>query len=149
MGREFIFPIAISAAKHLELILSPESVQSYARTQAELLSASRDIARVLLEEHRAYHRELVNSRRPDPRIWKVGDIVFFHRSTKYITRTGTVGKLIFPVTGPWKVIADLTGESYRIQRCFDLARVDKKHASHFSVYPLEVANFESVDGPHN
>ena len=76
VGREFLFPIDISAANHLELIFSPESVQSYARTQAELLDASRDIARILLEEHRAYHRKLVNSRHLDPRIWKVGDIVF-------------------------------------------------------------------------
>ena len=50
---------------------------------------------------------------------------------------------MFHVTGPWKVIADLPGGSYRIQHCFDLTCIDKKHASH----PLELANFEPIDGP--
>ena len=66
VGREFSFPIDFSASKHLELTSSPESVQSFARTQAELVGASHDIAKVLLEEHRSYHRELENSCYPDP-----------------------------------------------------------------------------------
>ena len=102
---------------------------------------------MLLEEHRAYHRELVNSRRCDPRVWKKGDIVFAHRTTKSNAAVSKVGKLMFPVTGPWRVIEDSPDGSYRIQHCFDQNRVDKKHASHFSVYPLELVNFEPVDGP--
>ena len=51
VGREFSFPIDFSASKHLELTSSPESVQSYAKTQAELVGASRDIAKALLEVH--------------------------------------------------------------------------------------------------
>jgi hypothetical protein len=47
-GRVFQFPIDISAAKHLDLSLSPASVESYAKDQAMLLSASIDIARVPL-----------------------------------------------------------------------------------------------------
>ena len=101
VGREFTFPIDFSASKHLELISSPESVQSYAKTQAELISASRDIAKVLLEEQRAYHRELVNSLRLDPRIYEKVDIVFAHRSVRSSKKQGRVGKLMYPATGPW------------------------------------------------
>ena len=52
VGRGFSFPIDISSSKHLELTSSPESIQSYAKTQAELVNTSRDTAKVLLEEHR-------------------------------------------------------------------------------------------------
>jgi hypothetical protein len=99
-GRIFAFPIDFSAAKHLELTRAPASVESYAKDQATLLSASRDIARVLLEEHRSWHREKMNSLRPDPRIYDVGDIVFAKRATRSDARRGRVGKLMYPMTGP-------------------------------------------------
>ena len=127
----------------------PSTVKTYSKTVAELLDASRKVATVLLEEHRAYHRELVNSRRRDPRVWQKGDIVFAHRTTKSNAAVGKVGKLMFPVTGPWRVIEASPGGSYKIEHCFDQNRVDKKHASHLSVYPLELVNFEPVDGPDN
>ena len=80
IGHRFSFPIDLLASKHLELTSSLESVQSYAKTQAKLVNASHDIAKVLLEEHRAYHCELANSRRPDPRLFKEEDVVFAHRT---------------------------------------------------------------------
>ena len=70
VGREFSFPIDFPASKHLELTSSPESVQSYTKTQAEFVNASRDIEKVFLKEHRTYHHKLVNSQRPGPRLFK-------------------------------------------------------------------------------
>ena len=100
VGRKFAFPIDFSATKHLEFTSSPLTVKTYSKTMAELLDASCKVVTVLLEEHRAYHRELVNSRRRDPRVWKKGDIVFAHRTTKSNAAVGKVGKLMFPVTDP-------------------------------------------------
>jgi hypothetical protein len=82
VGREFNFPIDISAAKHLELTSTPASVKSYAKDLAVLLEASRKIAKVLLEEQRTWQCELVNSRCPDPKVWNIGDIVFARRQTR-------------------------------------------------------------------
>ena len=79
--------------------------------------------------------------------WKEGNTVFIHRTTKSNVAVGKVGKLMFAVTRPWLAIEDAPGGSYKIQHCFNKNRVDKKHAFHLSVYPLELVNFESVNGP--
>jgi hypothetical protein len=147
LGRIFTFPIDFSSSKHLELTSSPSKVESFARDQATLLSYSRAIAKVLLEEHRAYHRELINSRRPDPRIFEIGDVVFAKRATKSVASKGRVGKLMFPMTGPWRVVEKLDGASYRIEHCLCKGHFEKKHASMLSPYPLELVPFEPIDGP--
>lgn len=148
-GRIFQFPIDFSAAKHLELTSSPDTVQSYAKDQAKLLQASRDIAKVLLEEHRAWHRELVNSRRPDPRVFSVGDIVFARRAVRSDASKERVGKLMYAMTGPWRIIEQLDGSSYRIEFCATPGRMDKKRAADLFPYPLELVPFEPVDGCDN
>ena len=79
-----------------------------------LLDTSRKVDTLLLGEHRAYHRELFNSRHQDSRVWKEGDIVFTRHTTKSNTTVDKVGKLMFPVTGPWRVIEDAPGGSYKI-----------------------------------
>ena len=77
VGHELSFPIDFLASKHFELISSPESVESFAKTQAKLLGASREIVKILLEGHRTYHRECINLRRRDPCIYEEGGIVFY------------------------------------------------------------------------
>jgi hypothetical protein len=51
-------------------------VVSYLKDLAAWLSACRLVAELLVEEQRAYHREYINARRPDPCIYFVGNIVF-------------------------------------------------------------------------
>jgi hypothetical protein len=81
VGREFSFPIDFSAGTHTELTSAPGAVASYSRDLAERLDACQDIAKLLVREQRCWHRELINARRPDPRIYSVGDIVFARRAT--------------------------------------------------------------------
>ena len=81
-GREFKFPIDYSTSKHLELISTPPVVQNYAKDQAKLLAASREIAKVLIDERRAMHRELVNAHRSDPIVYNEGDVVFARRTVQ-------------------------------------------------------------------
>jgi hypothetical protein len=76
VGREFAFPINFSTGKHWQLTSSPATVESYSKQLATRLSACREIAELLVHEHRDWHRALVNSRRKDPRVYSPGDIVF-------------------------------------------------------------------------
>jgi hypothetical protein len=76
IGREFSFPIDFSAGKHAKLHLAPGAVKSYARDLALQLSSCGQIAELLVEEQRCWHRKLVNSRRRNLCIFSVGNIVF-------------------------------------------------------------------------
>eukprot|EP00956_Cyclotella_meneghiniana_P039807 scaffold180031_cov23-Cyclotella_meneghiniana.AAC.1 len=58
------------------------------------------------------HRELINSARPDPKIYEVGDRVFARRTVQSSKKKERVGKLEFAYTGPWEVISKLKGASY-------------------------------------
>ena len=148
-GRVFSFPIDFSASKHLDLTSTPDQVTSYAKDQAQLMSASKDILKVLIDEHRSYHRERINTLRRDPRLFNIGDIVFARRATRSDKKRGRVGKLMNAMTGPWRVIEKLDGASYRIVHCLTKDRFEKKHASDLYPYPLELVPFEPVDGPDN
>ena len=147
LGRVFQFPIDFSTSKHLELTSTPATVVTYAKDQATLLAASRAIASVLLEEHRSWHRELINASRPDPTKFEIGDVVFARRAVKSVASKGRVGKLMHPMTGPWKVVEKLDGSSYRLEHYLQPDRFEKKHASMMSPYPLELVPFQPVDGP--
>jgi hypothetical protein len=58
------------------LTSSASTVVSYSKELASQLSACCEVAKLLVKEQRAYHREYVNARHPDPCIYSVGDIVF-------------------------------------------------------------------------
>ncbi len=64
IGREFAFPIDYSSGKHWELTSSP----------------CQEIAKLLVEEQRSYHRELINAHRPDPHIYSIGNFAFARRA---------------------------------------------------------------------
>ena len=149
VGREFNFPIDFATNQHWKLTSSPSTVQSYSRLLAERLDASLEIAKLLVHEQRAWHRELVNSRRRDPRLYDVGDLVFAHRSTKSDSRRGRVGKLMYPFTGPWRITAKSAGASYELAHELHKTKTDKKHAADLCPYPEQLSAFEPVDGPDN
>jgi hypothetical protein len=77
---EFLFPINYSTNKHWELTSSPISVESYSKDLATRLSALRKVAQLLVQEYRAYHRELINSRYLDPCTYSISNIVFACRA---------------------------------------------------------------------
>ena len=66
VGREFAFPIDFSSGKHWELTSTASTVVSYSTELAHRLSACCEVAELLVEEQRAYLREYINARRPDP-----------------------------------------------------------------------------------
>jgi hypothetical protein len=148
LGREFQFPNNFSANKNFKLTSTPIAVASYSRELATRLSALREVAGLLVKEQRAYHREFVNLRRPDPMIYSIGNIVFVRRAVRSDVAQGQVDKLSYPFTGPWQIISKLHGASYEIEHCTSKAR-DKKHASDLSPYPAELIPFRPLDGADN
>jgi hypothetical protein len=76
VGRKFAFPIDFSAGKHAELYSSSGTAESYSKELASRLDSCREVDMLLVKEQRCWHRELINSRRRDPRVYSVGDIVF-------------------------------------------------------------------------
>ena len=89
---------------------------------------------LLVKEQRAWHRELINARRPDPRIYSVGDVVFARRATRSDSKRGRVDKLMHPFTGPWRITKSLPGASYSLEFVHNPKRTDKKHASDLSPF---------------
>ena len=149
VGREFSFPIDFETNAHLSLTsATPSTVESYAKELFVRLTACREIATILVDEHRAWHRELINSRRPDPHTYSVGDIVFARRSVRSQHAKEKVDKLMFAFTGPWRITASLDGGSYAITHCRS-EKKDKKHASDLSPYPQELLPLVPLDSSDN
>ena len=102
----------------------------------------------LIHHHWSYHREYINSRRPSPHIYNMGNLVYAKRSLKSIKKRGLVGKLMESFTGPWKVVDKLQGSSYTLSHC-DSAKPGKRHAAQLSPYPRELLPFTPVDSADN
>jgi hypothetical protein len=146
VGCKFAFPIDFSSGKHWELTSSASTVVSYPKELATWLSACQAVAKLLVGEQRAHHREYVNARCPDPCIYSVGDIVFSRRTVRSIAAREVVDKLQFAFTGPWQITALLKGASYKLEHCQKPGHKEKKHTSDLSPYPLELIPFQPVDG---
>eukprot|EP00956_Cyclotella_meneghiniana_P028882 scaffold68484_cov41-Cyclotella_meneghiniana.AAC.4 len=144
-GREWRFPIDFSHNRHLGIVTKPRDINNYAERQAAILAASRSIGKILIEEQRAMHRELINSARPDPLIYEVGDHVFARRTVQSSKHKERVGKLEFAYTGPWVVTRRLKGASYEC-RHESSGKISKFHASHLSPVPVELIPFTPIDG---
>ncbi len=122
VGREFAFPINFSASKHWELASSPSTVDSYSKELAARLQACHLVANLLVREQHSYHCKLINARRPDPRIYSLGDIVFACCAVKSNSSREQVDKLQYIFTGPWRIIAILKGASYELEHCDNIKR---------------------------
>jgi hypothetical protein len=99
----------------MELTSTPASITSYLRDLATCLVALHEVAKLLVEEQRAYYRKFLNSHQPNPKLYSVSDTVFACRATRSDARRGQVDKLVYPFTGPWLVTAKLDGASYKIE----------------------------------
>ncbi len=146
VGRKFAFPIDYSSGKYWQLTSSPATVERYSKQLATHLSACREIAELLVREHRDWHRALVNSCRKDPRVYSPGDIVFARRATCSDASCERVGKLEYKFTGPWRILESLHGGSHSHEHCLHPKRTEKKHASDLTPYPPELIPLKPVNG---
>ena len=143
-GREWRFPLDFCAQKHLELVSNPRNVHSFAKRQAIILSASRTLGRILIDETRAQYRELINSLRPDPMVYAVDDYVLARRTVQSKARLNRVGKLEIAYTGPWRILRRLQGASYECEHTAS-GKIEKFHASQLSPVPRELIPYSPVD----
>ncbi len=125
---------------------SPTSMESYSWDIVTCLSAVCKVAKQLVQEHRAYHCELINSRCPDPHTYSVGNIVFACHATQSDALKGCVDKLAYIFNGPWHITTILRGALFELKHCSTPHRKEKKHASNLSPYPLELIPFQQLDG---
>ena len=100
---------------------------TFAGEQAQLLEASRAVAKMLIEHHCAYHRELINSQRDLPHVYSKGDVIFSRRSVKSDKEHGVVAKVKHPYTGTWTIVESLPGSSYEIEHIFTGERSKRHH----------------------
>ena len=129
VSREFAFPIDYSTNKHWELTSSPSSVESYSRDLATHLAALCEVAHLLIQEQQAYHHKLINSHRPDPCVYSIGDVVFAQCAARLDASKGCVDELQYAFTGRWYITAILKGVSYKLEHCSIPNCKDKKHDS--------------------
>ena len=148
ISREFQFPIDFSADKHWKLTSAPPAIKSYAKDLAAHLQASREVAKILVEEQRAMHREFINACQQDPTVYSVNDGIFARRSLRSDSSRGCVDKLSYPFTGPWRIVAALQGASYEIEHC-STKKQEKRHVSDLSPYPAELLPLQPLDGADN
>jgi hypothetical protein len=150
VGHEFTFPpIDYSSGKHWELTLSPSTVVTYSKELTTHLSACCKVAELLVQEQRAYHRRLINARRPNPRVYFIGDIGFAQHAVKSSSAKKQVDKLQYAFTSPWVIKAQLKGASYELEHCEVAGKQKKKHAADLSPYSFELIPFHPVDGANS
>jgi hypothetical protein len=115
IGHKFALPIDFSTGKHAKLYSTPGTIESYSKELAIRLSSFREIANLLVWDYWCWHRNLVNSRQCNPRIFSIGNIVFACQATRLNTKCHHVDKLMHPFTGPWRVVRALPGASYELK----------------------------------
>ena len=81
-GREFHYPIEYAATEHTNLTFGIATIQDFATEQEKILSCSREVFRILIQETRAWHREYRNAQKPDPKLYNIGDIVLARKEVK-------------------------------------------------------------------
>ncbi len=148
LGCKFQFPINFLADKHWELTSTPATVKSYSKNLAIHLQASREIAKILVEEQCTWHHEFVNACPPDPKVCSVGNIMFACRAVQSNAIRGHVDKISYPFTGPWRIVADLPGASYDIKHC-STRKQEKRHVLDLLPYPVELLPLDPLDSADN
>ena len=146
-GREFNYPIDYTTNAHWNLTASmPKTIKLYTGQLTACLDLCCKIAHLLVHEHCALHRKLVNSHCPESHIFAVGNIVFASCAVQSDSAKECVDKLTYACTGPWHVAAALNGGSYALIHCNNDNWIQKKHASNLSPYPLQLLPLQHING---
>jgi hypothetical protein len=137
VGQEFAFLINFSTRMHQELMSSLTTVESYSHDLSKRLAACRAIVMQLVSEHRAWHREPMNSHQCNPRIYKLDDIVFAWYNVWSDASKGRVSKLEFSFTGPWHITGSADSGLYNIEHCHHPNWWMKKYTTDLTPYLAE------------
>ena len=145
MGREYNFPIDFATDDVFSTNNNPQLIFEYTKSLVEILSQSRDIYKILIDEHRAMHRELRNSEIKNEIEFKIGDVVFARRQVQSNKKKGLANKSQFTSTGPWRVIINNKNGTYDIQHT-KTGKIEKRHASMLDLSPPNFIPHEPLKG---
>ena len=138
-GREYRFPIDIADSKHVTFNINETKLRSFARDLTTLLTKCREIYKVLIEEHRAMHREYRNSQLSNPKKFKINDIVFSNVQIQSSSKSGKVKKLSYTRRGPYKITKCYPSGSYDLKLVSSTSSaIIKKHGSELILCPQEL-----------
>ena len=136
VGREFKFPIDIVNNKHITFNMEEPNIRTFAQDLTSLLSKCQEIYKILIEEHRALHREYRNSQLSNPKKFELGDIVFTNVQVQSKSSQGKVKKLSYTRRGPYKIIKVHPSGSYDLNLTKPTSKsIIKKHGSELILCP--------------
>ena len=146
MGREYNFPIDFATDTTFSTDNSPKAIFKYTKKLVQILQQSREIYKILIDEHRSMHRDLRNSEVKFNRTFEVGDTVFARRQIQSNKAKGLVDKSQFASIGPWRITNDLKNGSYEIQSLKNPEKIEKRHASMLNLSPSEFLSLPPLHG---
>ncbi len=123
-------------------------MESYSQDLRTHLSALCEVAHLLVQEQRAYHQKMINSRHPDPRTYSVGNTVFAYCAIRSNATKGYVDKLQYEFTGPWCITVALKGTSYKLEHCFTPSRKEKGTPLTYPRTQPSSYHLKPVNGPN-
>jgi hypothetical protein len=143
LGREFHFPIDFTSRQHITFKLNDKDIKTFASNMLDLMEKCQEVYTLLIQEHRAYHRELRNAQISSPRKFKLDDIVFARVQVQSVASKGQVKKLRYVTRGPYKIIKVLPSGSYGLKLQTSNVII-KKHGSDLFLSPKNLIPFEQI-----
>ena len=144
-GRKFKFPIDIQNSKSTTFEVNEETIKTYTQEMTELLIKCREIYLLLINEHRALHREHRNSQLNNPKKFNIGDIVFTNVQIQSQSSLNKVKKLSYSRRGPYKIITRHPSGSYDLTLLGGTNKsIIKKHGSDLIQCPKELIPHQSI-----
>jgi hypothetical protein len=136
VGRKYRFPIDITNNRHITYNIDEVNIRSFADDLTSLLSKCREIYTLLIQEHRAMHREYRNAQLKNPRKFKINDIVFTNVQIQSSSKNNQVKKLSYTRRGPYKIIKSHQSGSYDLKlTTSNSSSIIKKHGSELIMCP--------------
>lgn len=116
VGREFRFPLDVDLRPSLTINDESNShLYQYLRDVSDKLKCALSILQIIVEERRQPHQDHHNKDKTKPP-FKIGDIVKAHVQVQSNAAKGQVGKLSYQARGPFKIISDLSHQSFEVQK---------------------------------
>ena len=153
IGREFPFPIDVSlhTPSPNEGSADAQHILDHSEATLPFLQRQQQLLEFLNDDRRSWHNSLKNKDRHPPH-FNIGDLVIVRRQIKSNAADGISAKLQPRLKGPYRVIAQISPSSYRIQKLPFLrglgrpGRTIKENAARMTRLPSTTILHRTPDG---
>ena len=121
---------------------------SHKESMEHILTKSREIFKMLLEDQRTRHSELCNEVKKESIKFKLNNMVFAKRQIQSSTAKDRVGKLFYMAGGPWKIIEMQDNDSYTLHHLQHKNRTTKKRSYDLYPCPKNLHPLIPITGPY-